>query len=152
MLRYGLVTADTRNEGTGSQMGQRTVLVAEDSPVIRKLIGMCLRGLDAELIEVGDGIAAVEAAHAHAPDVMILDVGLPGKDGWTVLRELRAGSATMDLPVLMLTGHTGDSDRRKAEAIGVSGFMTKPFQPNELREALTDLVQFATTVPVGEVS
>lgn len=128
-------------------MTQRTVLVAEDSPVIRKLIGMCLRGMGTGIEEVADGISAVEKAVELKPDVLILDVGLPGKDGWTVLRELRANDATVDLPILMLTGHTTTSDRRKAEAIGVSGFMTKPFQPNELREALLGLAEFDATVP-----
>ena len=129
-------------------MRQRTVMVAEDSPVIRKLIGMCLRGFAAEVLEVADGIAAVEQASRLSPDVLILDVGLPGKDGWTVLRELRAQPATLDLPVLMLTGHSSESDRRKAEAIGVSGFMTKPFQPNELRDAVQALVPLDTSVPI----
>jgi CheY-like chemotaxis protein len=128
-------------------MTQRTVLVAEDSPVIRKLIGMCLRGSGATIEEVADGISAVERATELSPDVLILDVGLPGKDGWTVLRELRANPGTAELPILMLTGHSTDSDRRRAEAIGVSGFMAKPFQPSELREALEGLVQSDSSVP-----
>jgi two-component system chemotaxis response regulator CheY len=121
-------------------MSTRIVLVAEDSPVIRKLVGICLRGMDLEIAEVEDGVTAVDVAISTQPDVMLLDVGLPGKDGWTVLRDLRAVPATAELPILMLTGHAADADRRKAEAIGVSGFMTKPFQPAELRAAIAGLL------------
>lgn len=120
-------------------MGTRTIMVADDSPVIRRLIGMCLRGMPVEIIEVPDGNQAVIQTGAVGPDVLILDVGLPGKDGWTVLEELRADPATADLPIIMLTGHTTESDRRRAEEIGASVFMTKPFQPAELRAALAKL-------------
>ncbi len=127
-------------------------MVADDSPVIRRLIGICLRGMPAEIVEVSDGLAAVDQATQLSPDVLILDVGLPGKDGWEVLRELRAQEATADLPILMLTGHTSESDRRKAEAIGVSAYMTKPFQPRELREALVQLASFENVVPLRGTS
>lgn len=129
-------------------MSTRTVLVADDSPVIRKLVGICLRGMDLDLAEAEDGIAAVEVAITTRPDVMLLDVGLPGKDGWTVLRDLRADPATVDLPIVMLTGHAADADRRKAEALGISGFMTKPFQPAELRATIARLLPVDDAVPM----
>ncbi len=121
-------------------MGTRTIMVADDSPVIRRLIAMCFRGMPFEVVEVPDGREAVNQATAAVPDVLILDVGLPGKDGWTVLEELRGNPATAKLPVIMLTGHTAESDRRRAEEIGASVFMTKPFQPAELRAAVAGLV------------
>lgn len=133
-------------------MLKRQVLVAEDSPVIRKLISVCLRGLDVEIAEVEDGPSAVDAALASPPDAMILDVGLPGKEGWDVLREIRADPRTADVPVLMLTGHAGDSIRRKAEAVGASAFMTKPFQPAELRSALVRLISVENVVPLREAN
>ncbi len=122
------------------------VLIAEDSPVIRRLIGICLRGLNITVAEEGTGPAALEHATTNPPDALILDVGLPGMEGWEVLRALRQHPRTNELPVLMLTGHAGDSVRRKAEAIGASAFMTKPFQPKELREKLDELLGISDVV------
>ena len=83
-------------------------------------------------------------------DLLILDVGLPGMEGWEVLRALRSHPRTSELPVLMLTGHAGESVRRKAEAIGASAFMTKPFQPKELRLKLDELLGVSTVAPLRE--
>ena len=126
------------------------VLIAEDSPVIRRLIGICLRGLDVTIVAEETGPAALEHATTNSPDAMILDVGLPGMDGWEVLRALRSHPRTSELPILMLTGHAGESMRRKAEAIGASAFMTKPFQPKELRLKLEELLGISTVVSLRE--
>lgn len=83
------------------------VLIAEDSPVIRRLIGICLRGLDVTVVEEETVPAALEHATTNPPDAMILDVGLPGMEGWEVLRALRSHPRTAGLPVLILTGHAG---------------------------------------------
>lgn len=128
------------------------VLVAEDSPVIRRLIGICLRGLDVNVSEEETGPAALEHATTNPPDAMILDVGLPDMEGWEVLRALRSHPRTSELPVLMLTGHAGESVRRKAEAIGASAFMTKPFQPKELRQKLDELLGIETVVVLSEAN
>ena len=128
------------------------VLIAEDSPVIRRLIGICLRGLDVTVVEEETGPAALEHATTNPPDAMILDVGLPGMEGWEVLRALRSHPRTAELPVLMLTGHAGESVRRKAEAIGASAFMTKPFQPKELRQKLDELLGITAVVILSEAN
>ncbi len=126
------------------------ILVAEDSQVIRRLISICLRGMDVTLAEVESGDDAIEQAVQAPPDAMILDVGLPGVDGWEVLRNLRANPRTERVPVLMLTGHAGDSVRRKAQAAGASAFMTKPFQPKELRAQLEALLGEDTVVELRQ--
>ncbi len=96
------------------------------------------------------GDDAIEMAIQSVPDAMILDVGLPGVDGWEVLRALRANPATEGVPVLMLTGHAGDSVRRKAQAAGASAFMTKPFQPKDLRAQLEALLDDGTVVELRQ--
>lgn len=126
------------------------ILVAEDSQVIRRLISICLRGMDVSVVEVESGDEAIETAIRSVPDAMILDVGLPGVDGWEVLRALRANPQTESLPVLMLTGHAGESIRRKAQAAGASAFMTKPFQPRDLRAQLEALLEDGTVVELRE--
>ena len=77
---------------------------------------------------------------AKAPDLIILDVMLPGKSGYDILTELRSGPETADLPVLMLTARGQTKDRDLAEKIGASRFMTKPFSNAEVLEALRELV------------
>jgi len=127
------------------------ILVAEDSQVIRRLIEICLRGMDVVIEEVEAGDEAIRIASENPPAAMILDVGLPGIDGWEVLRQMRANPATEGVPVLMLTGHAGDSARRKAHATGASAFMTKPFQPKELRAQLEAMLDTSNVVELRQV-
>lgn len=147
--RDAAVDINREHEDWGASRMYR-ILVAEDSEVIRRLISICLRGMEVDVVEVENGNAAVQAAADTPPDAMILDVGLPGIDGWEVLRMLRANPATESVPILMLTGHAGDSARRKAHATGASAFMTKPFQPKELRAQLEMLLQPSNVVPLRD--
>lgn len=149
-IKTGLNGVDTSHDALSVGPMYR-VLIAEDSPVIRRLIGICLRGLDVTVVEEETGPAALEHATTNPPDAMILDVGLPGMEGWEVLRALRSHPRTAELPVLMLTGHAGESVRRKAEAIGASAFMTKPFQPKELRQQLDQLLGIGNVVVLSDL-
>jgi DNA-binding response OmpR family regulator len=107
--------------------------------------------MDVVIDEVESGDEAVRSATENPPAAMILDVGLPGIDGWEVLRILRATPTSADIPVLMLTGHAGDSARRKAHATGASAFMTKPFQPKELRAQLEAMLDTSNVVELRQV-
>jgi CheY-like chemotaxis protein len=147
--RSALVDVRRERQDWGASRMYR-ILVAEDSQVIRRLISICLRGMEVDVVEVENGNAAVDAATDAPPDAMILDVGLPGIDGWEVLRMLRASPDTASVPILMLTGHAGDSARRKAQATGASAFMTKPFQPKELRAQLETLLEPSNVVPLRD--
>lgn len=121
-------------------MRRPRILVVEDSPVIRRLIEVCLRPLDAHLTLVPDGPAGLESAAVDRPDVVVLDIGLPGIDGWEVLGRLRAGPLTSDIPVLMLTGHGERYGETDAAIQGAEAFMTKPFQPEALRRQVAELL------------
>jgi DNA-binding response OmpR family regulator len=118
--------------------GAPKVLVIEDSKVIRRLIEVCLRPLDVDVDLVGDGVAGLESAAVERPDVVVLDIGLPGMDGWAVLEVLR--TAAEGVPVLMLTGHGEMWSEQHALQQGAIGFMTKPFLPDLLRERVADLL------------
>lgn len=119
--------------------GAPRVLVIEDSKVIRRLIEVCLRPLDVEVDLVGDGLAGLESAAVEPPDVVVLDIGLPGMDGWAVLEVLHA--AAEGVPVLMLTGHGEMWSEQHALEQGAVGFMTKPFLPDHLRERVAGLLE-----------
>lgn len=128
-------------------MGGR-VLVVEDSAVIRRLIEVCLRPADLEVVMREDGLGALEAAVDENPDLMVLDIGLPEMDGWEVLDRLRSDPKTKSLRVLVLTAHAEEESRRRAHEGGADGFITKPFQPNELRQEVVKLVRGAVETAV----
>ena len=115
------------------------VLVIEDSQVIQRLIEVCLRpaGFDVETrLDGPSGLAAVGECH---PDLVILDVGLPGMSGWEVLSSIRSDPATQDVLVMMLTGEVHESVKREATERGANAYLSKPFRPQELREMATSL-------------
>jgi len=121
------------------------VLLIEDEPNIATAIGFLLQREGWRVSTHSDGRTALDAVVRHAPDVIVLDVMLPGQSGFEVLGGLRAGQngTRADLPVLMLTAKGQTKDRDRAEALGVSRFMTKPFSNRELIEAVRDLARKA---------
>ena len=120
-------------------MGQR-VLVVEDSAVIRRLIEVCLRPADLEVLMREDGPSGLAAAQSESPDLLVLDIGLPEMDGWQVLDHLRSVPETRSLPVLVLTAHAEEESRRRADEGGADAFVTKPFQPNDFRQEVLSLL------------
>lgn len=120
-------------------MGYR-VLVVEDSAVIRRLIEVCLRPANVEIVMREDGPAGLNAARTENPDLLVLDIGLPEMDGWQVLDELRKDPAMHKLPVLVLTAHAEEESRRRADEGGADAFVTKPFQPNDFRQEVLRLL------------
>jgi len=117
----------------------RTVLVIEDSPVIQRLIEVCLRPAGFEVETADDGQAGIDAAQALKPEVVVLDVGLPVMDGWQVLNALQANPDTAGIRVLVLTAHAQDELQAQATGAGAAGFLTKPFRPDDLRAAVLAL-------------
>lgn len=117
----------------------KTVLVIEDEPNIIEAIGFILSRDGWRVATHSNGVDAVEAVRSRAPDLVILDVMLPGRSGYDILRDLRAGEGTATLPVLLLTARGQTKDREMAESYGASRFMTKPFSNAEVLEAVRDL-------------
>jgi CheY-like chemotaxis protein len=130
-----------------------SVLVIEDSASVRRLIDVCLRPIGAEIRSAADGLLGLEAAWTSVPDVIVLDIGLPGLDGWGVLSRLRADERTSEVRVLVLTAHAQPEMADRAAADGANAFMTKPFRPDDLRETIESLVSeaqgAASTEPVS---
>jgi DNA-binding response OmpR family regulator len=118
----------------------KNVLVIEDEPNIIEAISFILSRDGWSVATHSNGHDAVDVVRNKAPDLLILDVMLPGKSGYDILTELRAGDGTRDLPVLMLTARGQTKDRELATRLGASRFMTKPFSNAEVLEALRELV------------
>ncbi len=117
-----------------------TVLIVEDSPSVRRLIEVSVRPLGLRMLSAEDGISGLAMARAELPDVILLDIGLPGIDGWEVLRELRGGAATADIAIIIVTAHAQPEVAAAAERRGADGFITKPFRPGHLREEIQALL------------
>ncbi len=108
------------------------VLLIEDEPNIAEALRYILTRDGWQVSMLADGALALRAVAEQAPDVVILDLMLPGASGLDILRGLRADPATAALPVLMLTAKGQGRDREAAEAAGVTVFMTKPFANAEI--------------------
>lgn len=123
---------------------QRRVLLIEDEPNIAEAIRFLLTREGWQVDTHTDGADAVDVISRERPDLVILDVMLPGKSGMDILRDLRADLSMQNLPVLMLTARGQSRDRDMAEKAGVSRFMTKPFSNTEVLTAVRDLHAQAT--------
>jgi len=117
----------------------KRVLVAEDEPNIAESLSFLLGQAGFEVSVIADGAAALAAARADAPDVMVLDVMLPSMDGYEVLRNLRAEAVTASLPVVVLTAKGQREDREAALRNGADLFITKPFSNAEVVAAVRKL-------------
>jgi DNA-binding response OmpR family regulator len=110
----------------------RHVLLIEDEPNIAEALRFILTRDGWAVSTLADGALALQTVADLKPDVVILDLMLPGANGLDILRGLRAQTATADLPVLMLTAKGQGRDREAAEQAGVTAFMTKPFANAEI--------------------
>lgn len=119
---------------------EQRVLVIEDSPSVRRLIEICLRVLGVDVSSAVDGIEGLAEINALRPDVVVLDIGLPGLDGWEVLAKLRENPESSDMKVLVLTAHAQPEMADRAAKGGADGFMTKPFRPVDLRVQVEKLL------------
>jgi CheY-like chemotaxis protein len=99
-----------------------------------------LRAADLEILMREDGPSGLAAVRSESPDLLVLDIGLPGMDGWQVLDHIRSDAATRSLPVVVLTAHAEEESRRRADEGGADAFVTKPFQPNDFRQTVLDLL------------
>lgn len=117
----------------------RKVLLIEDEPNIIEAIRFLLSRDGWTVHTHANGLDAIEEIARVGPDLLVLDMMLPGRSGMDILRDLRADSATAHLPVLMLTARGQSRDRDMAEKAGVNRFMTKPFANADVLEAVRDL-------------
>lgn len=119
-------------------MGKHVVLV-EDEINIAEAIRFVLSNDGWRVETLANGSTAVEVIRKAMPDLVLLDVMLPGRTGFEILQDLRADPAFANLPVMMLTARGQSRDREMAERAGVSKFMTKPFSNSEMLEAVRAL-------------
>jgi DNA-binding response OmpR family regulator len=108
------------------------VLVIDDEPPIRLLCRVNLEAEGMEVVEAGDGPKGLAAAREQLPDVILLDVMMPGLDGWGVAEQLLEDPSTSQIPIVFLTARAEFRDRARGLDLGGVDYVTKPFNPVEL--------------------
>ena len=108
------------------------ILVADDEPSVQRMLTRSLGAETYDFLLASNGKDASEMIDAQEPDLVLLDIGMPQKNGWEVLRELRSNSQTSTIPVIMLTGYGSISNKVEGLELGADDYITKPFSPSEL--------------------
>jgi two-component system, OmpR family, alkaline phosphatase synthesis response regulator PhoP len=118
----------------------KTVLVCDDEPYILESVSYVVREEGYAVLMADNGEDALRLARSAAPDVMILDISMPRKNGNLVCEELKAGAATRGIYVIVLTAMGQERDMQESYGCGADEFMTKPFSPRNLRKRLHELL------------
>lgn len=118
----------------------QTVLVCEDEEALRALVRAVLEPSGCEVVEARNGEESLELARELEPDLIVLDLMMPGRSGLQVLEELRGEPAFETTPVIVLSARAQVADREAVTRAGGTRFMTKPFSPRELYAEVTDLL------------
>lgn len=118
----------------------RRVLVVEDEDNIALALDFLMEREGYDHDRVADGNAALPKIRAMRPDLVVLDVMLPGTSGYDICRDVRGDPALREVKILMMTARGSSVERRRGQAIGADGFITKPFELKELRQEMRRLL------------
>ncbi len=132
------------------QTSMQRVLIVEDEVDIADLIMFNLQRAGYEVLKAHDGIHGTELAIRERPDLVVLDLMLPGRDGYSVFREIRRDARTSNIPVIMLTARAQTEDRIQGLEAGADDYLTKPFSPKELVLRVNAILK-RTDAPPGAV-
>jgi CheY-like chemotaxis protein len=117
----------------------RKILIVEDVEYNRDLLVQLLED-EYEILTAADGATGIEVAARHHPDLILMDLSLPGVDGWEATRRLKARSETEAIPVIALTAHAMQGDEERARACGCDDYLTKPIDEDQLFAKLARLL------------
>jgi len=117
-----------------------TVLVIDDEAPIRLLCKVNLEAEGMDVLEAADGTTGLDVSRTNTPDVVLLDVMMPGLDGWQVAEQLLQDERTSDIPIIFLTARAEFRDRARGLDIGGIDYVTKPFNPLELAPLVRELL------------
>jgi DNA-binding response OmpR family regulator len=119
----------------------KTILIADDEPNIRQLVAFTLRRRGFEIVEAEDGATALDLVRQSAPDLVVLDVMMPGLTGIAVLQQLSADPATADIPVILLSAKGQGVEIEEGLASGARLYLVKPFSPRELADRVAEVLE-----------
>ena len=118
----------------------RRVLVVDDEPTARTMLRLILVRAGFEVVEAQDGTEALEEVQRQMPDLMILDIMMPGIDGFEVCQILRSQDETADLPIIMLSARADAESVNRGLLIGATKYLTKPVMPDELTRHVREVL------------
>lgn len=121
-------------------MTMKRVLVVDDSRAIQRLVEVCLTQLEINVFVASTGAEARDLLESDAPDMLILDVGLPDTTGWKILGWVRTHEQLADMPVVMMTGYSQAERVGEFATRGPDGYLLKPFKPEDLRRIVFDTI------------
>jgi chemosensory pili system protein ChpA (sensor histidine kinase/response regulator) len=142
-----LVRSDWRGgrqplEQQGPKQDTRTfALVVDDSITVRRVTQRLLERNGMRVMTAKDGVDALSILQEHIPDVILLDIEMPRMDGYELATQVRADARLTDIPIVMITSRVGEKHRARAIEIGVNDYLGKPYQENQLLDAIEPLVQ-----------
>ena len=122
-------------------MGTANILIIEDDDIVARTIERCLRGNDFHVNMANSGVAGLKAAHRKIPDLVILDVIMPGMDGYTVCKEMREDPILKEVPILFLTAKIKPEDAILGLSLGADDYLRKPFNVDELLLRVTAILR-----------
>ncbi len=126
----------------GAARPVKKILLADDEPAMRSLVAATLADETRfEILHAANGPEALAIARAEHPVILLLDVNMPGLDGYQVCRELKAYPATADIVIFMLTAHAQPEDQQRGLAAGADGYFRKPFSPLALLERVESILE-----------
>ena len=117
------------------------VLLVDDEDQLRRVMTDLLTRDGYEVIEARDGSEAMDQVDQHAPDIIVLDLNLPGLDGYSVLAQLRSRPLTQDIPIIVLTAKSDEDNEVRVFELGADDFMSKPFRAKALSARLQVLLR-----------
>src|SRR5262245_5164584 len=132
-----------------SDSSKPLVMLVDDYADNREAYALYLRYRGYRVAEAEDGRQALEQAFKNRPDLIVMDLSLPGLDGWQATRTLKGDPRTRDIPVIALTGHALEGQSESARAAGCDAFITKPCEPNVLEAEIRRILDNAVTDPKG---
>ncbi len=124
-------------------MAEERILIVDDENAIRLVCQLNLDAVGFQTLEASDGETALALARTEHPDLILLDVMLPGIDGWEVATELAASPETREIPILFLSARSDRSDEERGHEVGGLGYITKPFDPSELIDRVREVLERA---------
>ena len=125
-------------------MSDKSVLIVEDNEDNLVVYRTILEHVGYDVLEARDGAEGMDRARADHPDLILMDISIPKVDGWEATRELKADHSTSDIPIIALTAHALDEDRRRAERVGCDGYLAKPVEP---RRVVKEVERFIGPAP-----
>jgi CheY-like chemotaxis protein len=122
-------------------MAQERILLVEDNPMNRRVAQFILKSQGYTVLEARDGQEALELLKTHLPDLILMDLQLPGLDGFTVTRIIKQDAATKGVPIVALTAYAMKGDAERALEAGCDGYITKPIDPDEFPQTVARYLQ-----------